>query len=157
MGKHGKKTPKRRNSSDSSSNISTTKSARHGGSPEAVITSTEASTIVSDILSQTNSVLHGDTNPVHMNMTQPNGFSQILPGMQTGQLTREQSIQIPISPVKPAVPPIPAQYGYVPTAMQGPSNTDIMNCLCKIESRLTQFDMKTLEKVEKKIYHLIRS
>lgn len=157
MGKHGKKTPKRRNSSDSSSNINTTKSARHGGSPEAVITSTEASTIVSDILSQTNSVLHGDTNPVHMNMnmTQPNGFSQILPGMQTGQLTREQSIQIPISPVQPAVPQIPAQYGYVTTAMQGPSNTDIMNCLCKIESRLTQFDekMKTLEKVEKKIDH----
>lgn len=151
----GKKSAKRRNSSESNTKVNTTKAARHGASPEAT------GSTVSDVLSQTNSVLHGEADSSYtsyMNMSQPTVFPQHMASMSNQLISpqiQSQVVhqQVPVSPIQNGANPIPAQYAYTTTALPGPSNTDIMNCLCKIESRLDKLDnkMKTLENVEQKI------
>lgn len=151
----GKKSQKRRNSSDSNNKTDVNKAARHGGSPGAAVD-------VSDILNQTNSIIHGDTNYTAMDSATPSVFPQMIPtpvqtlqpvhDLQQQQAHEQQ--QTPISPVRAGAQPIPQQYAYnTPIVNPGASSIDIMSCLSKIESRLTQVDnkMKTLEKVEQKI------
>ncbi len=152
----GKKSQKRRNSSDSNNK----NGCKQGGT--SWVDRPGAAVDVSDILNQTNSIIHGDTNYTAMDSATPSVFPQMIPtpvqtlqpvhDLQQQQAHEQQ--QTPISPVRAGAQPIPQQYAYnTPIVNPGASSIDIMSCLSKIESRLTQVDnkMKTLEKVEQKI------